>query len=252
MLEHSTPNETARLQAAWTLTAEAVNAFLCFVRSDEAQRRSVRGRRQKLPLQARHVSYGVKAFPRRGSDRSERIYVSVTALLELGFDNSQACCEVADRWKSKLGHSRRGRPRKTLRPREFVDQVEIVRSTYNSFKLRHPWKEKLPERDLVYEQWCWRFDFFQQWVAGRVLSAVAGGVSGQRFAEDLALRSGQGGRNNYDALAGLGGHGLAACVNSWGYPKARSEPAPQQVERFIREFFNWAETQHRKQENKPG
>jgi hypothetical protein len=74
-----------------------MTAFVCFVLSDEAKRPSARGRRQKFPLQARHVSYGVKAYPRRGSDRSERIYVSVTALQLAGSDNYQACCEVADK-----------------------------------------------------------------------------------------------------------------------------------------------------------
>jgi hypothetical protein len=171
MPEPSIPNETPRPQTPWSLTTEAVKAFLCFVHSDEAQRPSVRSRRQKLPLNGRHVSYGVKALPRRGSDRPERLYVSVQSLQEAGSNNYQACCEVADKWKSKLGGSRRGQKR-TLRSREFADLVEIVRSAYNSYKRRHPWKEKLPEHDLVYEQWCWQFRCFQQWVAGRVLPAI--------------------------------------------------------------------------------
>ena len=81
MPEPSIPNRTSGPPAApLPLTGEAVTAFVCFVLSDEAQRPSVRGRRQKLALQGRHVSYGVKAHPRRGSDRTERIYVAVTAL----------------------------------------------------------------------------------------------------------------------------------------------------------------------------
>ena len=64
------------------LTGEALTAFVCFVLADEAQRPSVRGRRQKLPLQGRQVSYGVKVQLRRGSDRAERIYVTVTAFAE--------------------------------------------------------------------------------------------------------------------------------------------------------------------------
>lgn len=140
--------------AIWPLTDDAVIAFVCFVYSDEARRPSVRGRRQKFPLQGRQVSYGVKVYSRRGSDRTERIYVSVTALQETGLGNYQACCEVANRWDSELGGSRRGRRRKTSRSREPADKVETVRSIYNGFKLRHPWKEQLPERDLVYEQWC--------------------------------------------------------------------------------------------------
>jgi hypothetical protein len=78
-------------------------------------------------------------------------YVSVKALQEAGFDNYQSCCGVAERLESKLGASRRGRPRRTPRSREFADKVETVRSIYNRFRLRHRWKEKLPERDLVYE-----------------------------------------------------------------------------------------------------
>src|SRR6266849_8067549 len=109
MSEPSIPTETSgQLAAPWPLTGDAVTAFVCFVLSDEAQRPSVRGRRQKLPLQGRQVSYGVKTH-RHGSDRAERIYVAVTALQGTGFDNYQACCEVADRLESKLGGSRRGR-----------------------------------------------------------------------------------------------------------------------------------------------
>jgi hypothetical protein len=247
MPEPSIPTHpSGQLAAPWPLTGEAVTAFVCFVLSDEAQRSSVRGRRQKLPLQGRHVSYGVKAHPRRGSDRPERIYVSVTALQGTGSNNNQACCEVADRWESKLGASRRGRPKRTPRSREFADKVEIVRSMYNSFKLRHPWKENLPEHDLVYEQWCWRFRLFQRWVADRVLSAVAAGVSGKKFAEELAVRAGRGGRNNYDALAGLGHDGLSACLNSWRRQGTQSQLASDQVQRFVKEFFNWVEIQNRK------
>jgi hypothetical protein len=215
-----------------------VNAFLCFVYSDEAQRSSVRGRRQKLPLQGRHVSYGVNALGRRGSDRPERLYVSVKALQEAGSNNYQACCEVADRWKSRLGGSHRGR-KKNLGSREFADLVEIVRSIYNSYKRRHPWKEKLPEHDLVYEQWCWQFRCFQQWVGGRVQPAICEGKSGHSFAEELALRSGPGGRNNYNALAGLGRDGLTACLNSSRQPGAQSSLPPEQIQRFVREFFSW-------------
>jgi hypothetical protein len=231
------------LAAPCPLTAEAVTAFVCFVYSDEAQRPSVRGRRQKLPLQGRNVNYGVKTFPRRGTDRTARIYVSVTALQEVGSNNYQACCDVALRWDAKLGGSLRGRPRRSSGSREPADKVETVRSIYNRFKLRHPWKEKLPERDLVYEQWCWRFHFFQQWVADKVLPAVAGGVSGQKFAEDLALRAGQGGRNNYNALAALGQDGLAACLNSWRQQRGQSQLACEQIRRFAKEFFSRSEIQ---------
>jgi hypothetical protein len=247
MPETSIPSETpGQLAVPWPLTGEAVTAFVCFVHSDEAKRPCERGRRQKLPLQGRHVSYGVKAHARRGSDRPERIYVSVTALQGTGSNNNQACCEVADRWKSKLGASRRGRPRRTPRFPEFADKVEIVRSMYNSFKLRHPWKEKLPEHDLVYEQWCWRFRLFQRWVADRVLSAVAAGVSGQKYAEELAVRTGQGGRNNYHALEGLGQDGLTACLNSWRQQGTQSQLASDLVQRFVKEFFNWVEIRERK------
>jgi hypothetical protein len=243
----SIPNQAlGPLATSWPLIGEAVTAFVCFVRSDEAQRLSVRGRRQKLPLQGRHVSYGVKAQPRRGSDRTARIYVSVTALQGAGSNNYQACCEVADRWDSKLGGSRRGRPRKNPGSREPADKVETVRSIYNRFKLRHPWKEKLPERDLVYQQWCWRFRLFQQWVVDKILPPVGRGISGQAFAEELTVRAGQGGRNNYDALAGLGQDGLTACLNSWQQQGEQSQLASEQIQRFVSEFFSWAATQDRK------
>jgi len=248
MPECSIPTNLGRLAAPGAPTGDAVIAFVCFVLSDEARRPSIRGRRQKLPLQGRHISYGVKSLTRRGSDRTERMYVSVTGLQKAGFDNYQACCEVADRLGSKLGASRRGGPRRNPRTREFADKVETVRSIYNSFKLRHPWKEKLPERDSVYEQWCWRFRLFQQWVADKILPSVGRGVSGQAFAEELALRSGQGGRINYEALAGLGQDGLAACLNSWQPQRTEPRLASAQVKRFVKEFFNWVENQDRKSE----
>ncbi len=231
-----------RLPTHWPLRGEAVTALICFVLSDEAQRPSVRSRRQKLPLQGRHVSYGAKVHLRRGSDRAERIYVSVTALQKGGLTNYQACCEVAGRLESKLGGSRRGRPRRTTRAREFADKVETVRSIYNRFKLRHPWKEKLPERDLVYEQWCWRFQFFQQWVVDIILSAIKRGLSGEKFAEELAHGRGQGGRNNYRALAGLGQDGLAACLKSCRSQRTAPPLLAAQVKRFVRKFFNRMET----------
>jgi len=171
---------------------------------------------------ARQVSYLVKVHLRRGSDRAERIYVSVTALQEGGFTNYEACCEVAARWETKLGTSRRGRPRTNLRSQEFADKVETARSLYNGFKLRHPWKENLQERDAVYGGWCSRFHMFQQWVADIILSGIGRGLSGEKFAEELALRRGQGGRINYQDLAGLGKEGLAACLNSWR--SQRTEP----------------------------
>jgi hypothetical protein len=240
MAEPPIPTETPG-----PLTGEAAIAFVCFVLSDEAQRDSVRGRRQKLPLQGRHISYGVKTH-RHASDRAERIYVAIVALQGTGFSNYQACCEVADRLESKLGGSRRGRPRKIARPREPADNVETVRSIYNRFKLRHRWKEKLPERDLVYEQWCWRFQLFQQWVADKVLPAIDGRASGTKFAEGLAMRAGQGGRHNYEALAGLGRDGLTACLNS-RRPQGKQSPwTSEQVQRFVKEFFSWVEPRDRK------
>jgi hypothetical protein len=124
--------------------------------------------------------------------------------------------------------------------------VETVRSIYNRFKLRHPWKEQLPERDLVYEQWCWQFRLFQQWVADKVLSAVARGVSGQKFAEELALRAGQGGRLNYEAFVGLGQDGLTACLNLSLRQREQSQLASEQVERFVSEFLNWVRAQNGK------
>ncbi len=247
MSDSSTPTKTPEPPAApWPLVGGAVTAFVCFVRSDEANRPSVRGRRQKLPLQGRQVSYGVKVHHRRGSDRTERIYVSVVALQGAGFDNYQACCEVATRWDSKLGGSRRGRHRTTPGSRQSADKVETVRSIYNSYKLRHPWKEKLPEQDLVYEKWCGQFRLFQQWVADKVLPAIAGGVSGKKFAEELALRAGRGGRLNYEAFVGLGQDGLTACLNSWLQLEEQSQLVPEQVQQFVRELFSRAATQDRK------
>lgn len=231
------PSNLTGLPAAWPLTGEAVTAFVCFVFSDEAQRPSVRGRRQKLPLQGKNISYGVKVHRRRSSDRTERIYVSVTALQEGGWTNYKACCEVAVRLGFKLGASRRGRPRTNPGSRQSADSVETVRSLYNHFKLRHPWKEALPQRDPVYEQWCWRFRLFQQWVADKILSEIRRGLSGEKFAEELALRRGKGGRINYQTLAGLGPEGLAAALNSWRSQSTEPPLSAAEVKKFVSEFF---------------
>jgi hypothetical protein len=117
-----------------------------------------------------------------------------------------------------------------------------VGSIHNRFKLRHPWKEQLPERDLVYEGWCRRFRSFQQWVADIILSATKRGWSGKQFAEELVLRRSQGGRYNYKALKALGRDGLAACLNSWLSQETEAQMTRTQVQRFVREFFNWERT----------
>lgn len=240
-------NYFGAVSASAPLTPDATPAFICFVFSDEARRAPVRARRQRLPLRGRHISYGVKPLKLRGSDRTERVYVAVTALQRAGLGNYQACCEVAAALEFKLGESRRGRPRGSLRPREFADKVETVRSIYNSFKLRHPWKEKLPECDLVYELWYGRFRFFLQWVADTVLPPMVRGMSGQALAEQLALRGGEGGRITYEALTSLGEDGFIACLSLQQSKGARVWPALRQIKRFATEFFGWKQSEYRKE-----
>ena len=111
-----------------------------------------------------------------------------------------------------------------------------------------PWKEKLPEQEfyVLREVVRGQFRLFQQWVADKVLPAIAGGVSGKEFAEELALRAGRGGRLNYEAFVGLGQDGLTACLNSWLQLEEQSQLVPEQVQQFVRELFSRAATQDRR------
>ena len=210
-------------------------AFVAFVASDEATRPGARGHRQKFPMRGRHVTWSGQSYL-RGSDRSERIYVCVRALEYAGESNQQACRFVAPWWTSKLGKSRRGRPRRSARSRDLLDTVETIRSLYNKFKSRQPWKEKLPNRDLVYEQWYFRFRFFQQWVSGILLDPICRNLSGQVFAESLFTRS-QGGPIIYKAVESLTRDGILAMVDTLPHQPPERALVPAQVEQFVDEFL---------------
>lgn len=215
---------------------EGAMSFVGFVLSDEARRVSVRGRRQKLPMKGRDISYGLRVERRRGSDRSERIYVAIMALQNSGLTNYQACCEVANCWESKLGTSCRGRPKTTTREREFADKVETIRSSYNRFKERHPWREQLPQHDPVYGRWYWMFRQFQHWAVDKILASLESEWSGEQMAHELLEKRGEGGRLNYHAISSLGEEGLLAAVKVRILPKAKSKISIVQARKFIREF----------------
>jgi hypothetical protein len=144
-------------------TLEEAVEFVSWVTSDLAQRTGKRGHRQEQAMTGTYVSRQGKIEHLRGSDLSERIYVSVSSLQLAGENNHEACRRVAAEFESRLGKSRRGRPRGSRRKPDFLDLVGSVRSRFNSFKRRHPWGKKLPDHDLVLDNWRARFELYKEW-----------------------------------------------------------------------------------------
>jgi hypothetical protein len=95
-----------------------------------------------------------------GSEMVERIYVAVRFLERLGSHNRLACYKLASLLRGSLSKSKRGRPSSSANPHEteFTRKVETVRSLVNAFaKKQHPWRDLLPERDLILEDYVGRF-----------------------------------------------------------------------------------------------
>jgi hypothetical protein len=214
-------------------------AFVAFMASDEATRQGTRGHRQKLPMRGRHVTWSGKSYL-RGSDRSERIYVSVRALEYAGESNQQACRVVAPWWALELGKSQRGRPKRHQRTPDLLDTVETVRSVYNSFKARAiPGKKRLPNRDFVYVQWYFRFRFFQQWFGGLLHDPIRRRMNGQAFAESLLARS-RGGPIIHEAVTSLTRDGIVAMLET--LPHQGSDQTQAEIEQFADEFLAFVPT----------
>ena len=77
----------------------------------------------------------------RGSDLSERLYVSVEALKRAGYSANEALIEVTVSAEKFLGKSKRGRPRLGATKRDFMSKVESVRSMVNAFVRHKPFIE---------------------------------------------------------------------------------------------------------------
>lgn len=101
------------------------------------------GNHQEVELQVRaagaHIRYHTLPKWWRGSDRVERIYASVTILMRGSLSQTEACRYVANLLGSKLGTSKRGRPRGS---KNRGHTWQTVRSNFNSFCRRNPFKNE--------------------------------------------------------------------------------------------------------------
>jgi hypothetical protein len=88
------------------------------------------------------VAYFGICLWRRGSDSVERVYAAVEILKHGGLTEKEACLEI-----SAIVGPRRGNSK------DDFHAAEVVRSLYNDFRKRHPWKGKLPSHDPIVEKW---------------------------------------------------------------------------------------------------
>jgi hypothetical protein len=137
------------------ITVAQAKALAEITLCDEPRRSnsSARGGHPKSPIAGQFVSYSGECSWRRGSDRVERIYAAVELLKHSGLTDKEAASEIAEILGTRIGNSKRGRPARATVPQDLVRRAAIVRSLYNHFKKRHPWKEALPEHDPIVEKW---------------------------------------------------------------------------------------------------
>lgn len=91
---------------------------------------------QKAPFVSSHMARQTEPKYLRGSDLSERLYVSVEVLKHAGHSAKEALVTVADLAKTYLGSSSRGRPRLEATRPDVMSVVETVRSMVNAFARR--------------------------------------------------------------------------------------------------------------------
>jgi hypothetical protein len=135
--------------------------FLAWLFSeDQIARRSKDPRlRRRAGLLSAHLSRQNCKYL-HGSDMAERIYVAVRLLERLGLHNRLSCYKVAARLPESFGKSRRGRPTSNAKAKEteLGRKAETIRSLVNAFsKKQHPWRDLLPARDLLLEDYVGRF-----------------------------------------------------------------------------------------------
>ena len=157
---HAQPDGTLEL----TLTPEESHRFVEWVLDSAnvaTRTRLPGGRLRERPMSGRFISRQGPIRHLRGSDLSERVYVSVEALERfVDLTNDIACQVVAEKLDWRLGRSRRGRPRRDWAAASFIDRVQTVRSLAN--KYRHPWREQKP--DPVLQFWIASFRLYEDWV----------------------------------------------------------------------------------------
>lgn len=113
--------EDAKDFARWTLSEVATRAP---------------SKHQKAPFVSKHLARQTDPKYLRGSDLSERLFVSVEALRHAGYSPKEALVTVAELAQKFLGSSKHGRPRLGAIEPDFWSVVESVRSMVNAFARR--------------------------------------------------------------------------------------------------------------------
>jgi hypothetical protein len=164
------------------LTPRFLGCLLAFMAGDEAKRPRRKQHRKALPMVGRQISIqGGSLMQMRGSDRTERIYVCVVACRKVR--------EASNDTEKVTAYNDRGDVAKLFRiSGDFLCAAERVRRVYNMARLRHPWKEALPNRDLLYDGWLWRFELYKRSVAPWFRAPLLQGIPGARYANDIANR----------------------------------------------------------------
>jgi hypothetical protein len=122
-----------------------------------ASRLPGKGKHQGAPIAGRHVAYLGKHKDMRGSDLVTRIYCAFEVLrMSPGYTGKRkdskggrtAVIErlIEERLGQRLGHSRRGHPRKGRDPKfESFEKTGTVYSLWRSFRGRHPLRDQCPD-----------------------------------------------------------------------------------------------------------
>ncbi len=192
-------SEGAKPTKDWigTPSQKDIELFLWFVIRNPASRQPTASGHQTSPMQSDFCSYSLRTPGMRGSDITRRIYACARLLEITGESNWEACRKVAGYLEDHLGKTRRGPTRNVSAVRDFLNNVNTVRSIYNQAKRHHRWKEKLPEQDLELEHW-WRFFlFFKGWAEPQYYVAVeesnCRGISIESLCKEIEARPGKAG-----------------------------------------------------------
>jgi len=122
------------LQLETTLSDADARDCAHWIFSEVATR--VASKHQKAPFLAKHMARQTVPKYLRGSDLSERLYVSFQVLVRAGYGHKEALVLVAEREKEFLRKSKRGRPRLGNTEPGFFSSMESVRSMVNAFARR--------------------------------------------------------------------------------------------------------------------
>lgn len=131
-----------------------------WVLSEIATRAS--SKHQKAPFVAIHMARQTVSKCLRGSDLSERLYVSVEVLKRAGFTRKEALVIVTEKAQKFLGKSKRGRPRLDATKPDFMSTMASVQSMVNAFARRKQYTEGAVDR------WVGQF------VWGRTVGVIRG------------------------------------------------------------------------------